>query len=60
MFACCSDAASLDLSLEALGIDARRASSGDSTFTTTRRPSRFSMARKTRDMPPPPSSRSMV
>ena len=35
------------------------ASSGRSTLTTTRRCSAVSRATKTRDIPPPPSSRSM-
>jgi hypothetical protein len=36
------------------------ARSGSSTFTTRRRPRRVSRATNTRDMPPPPSSRSSV
>ena len=35
-------------------------SSGGSTLITTVRPSAVSVARKTRDIPPPPSSRSTV
>ena len=49
----------LDLALEPLGAQPC-ARSGDSTFTTTLRPSRSSSATNTRLMPPPPSSRSNV
>jgi hypothetical protein len=59
MFACWSDAASR-ISRSNRSADSAAASSGASTFTTTRRPNRCSLATKTRDIPPPPSSRSMV
>lgn len=49
----------LDLEPEPVGAHPAR-HSGESTLITTRRRSAFSVARKTRDMPPPPSSRSMV
>ena len=41
-------------------IETPAASSGGRTFTTTVRPSAVSFAVKTRDIPPPPSSRSRV
>ena len=41
-------------------IDTPEAISGGSTFTTTDRPSAVSSATNTRDMPPPPISRSTV
>jgi hypothetical protein len=44
---------------ESLGADAAASSAG-CTLSTTRRPSARSSATKTRDMPPPPSSRSIV
>ena len=48
-----------DLALEARG-DIAAESSGERSLTTTLRPRRRSSATNTRDMPPPPSSRSMV
>ena len=59
MFACCSDAASW-ISRSNRPVLSVAARSGESTLITTRRPSRFSTATNTRDMPPPPSSRSMA
>ena len=59
MFACCMDAARRISRSNRSALSAA-ASSGASTLTTTRRPSRFSRATNTRDIPPPPSSRSSV
>src|SRR5258708_7973025 len=57
--ACCSPAARA-ISRSNRAVFTPAANSGDSTLTTTLRWNRVSSARKTRDMPPPPSSRSMV
>src|SRR5690349_17579304 len=55
-----SDAIRLTVEL-ALGVfGCQPVTSVTSTFTTTRRPSRASAAKNTRDIPPPPSSRSRV
>ena len=59
MLACCSEAATW-ISRSNRVAESAAASSGASSFTTTLRPSRCSWATKTRDMPPPPSSRSRV
>src|SRR5258707_8602587 len=57
--ACCSPAARA-ISRSNRAVFTPAANSGDSTLTTTFRWNRVSSARKTRDIPPPPSSRSMV
>ena len=59
MFACCS-AATVWISRSNRSTLIPCASSGESTFTTTLRLSRSSSATNTRDIPPPPSSRSSV
>ena len=58
MFACWSRAASRTSRVKRSAESPSR-SSGATTFTTTVRPSATSSATKTRDIPPPPSSRSI-
>ena len=59
MLAWLSEAASW-ISRSKRSIESPCASSGDTTLITTLRRSRVSSATYTRDIPPPPSSRSMV
>src|SRR6185369_10241664 len=59
MCGCCSRAASR-ISLSNRSALTPAIISGGRTFTTTSRPSSCSWARKTRDIPPPPSSRVIV
>ncbi len=59
MFACCSRAA-VAISRVNRSALTSTASSGARTFTTTSRPNAVSRATNTRDIPPPPSSRSRV
>src|SRR4051812_14377483 len=59
MCGCCSVAASMISRLKR-STETDAANSGGNTLTTTRRPSVVSKATKTRDMPPPVSSRSTV
>ena len=59
MFACCSEAATR-ISRSKRSMLSAAPSSGDKTLTTTFRWRRVSSATNTRDMPPPPSSRSRV
>ena len=59
MCGCCSDAASWISNLNRSALDPA-GQLGESTLITTCRRRAFSVAKKTRDMPPPPSSRSTV
>src|SRR4029078_3002432 len=59
MFGCCSEAASFT-SREKRSADISPPISLCRSFTTPLRPSAVSCARNTRDIPPPPSSRSTV